>query len=139
MTDAGDAFARAEEAELARRRTADGEYAAPAAGGGPAGRASLDDDRFVSPLADSDERVIESALRPKRLEDFVGQRGDEPVVITGSAARRTAGGRGSVLAVRYPPPGEFRFFGPGEGVAGVRHCFDSFRSAARSAAATSGG
>ena len=56
MTDAGDAFARAEEAELARRSGA-----------------SRDDDRVVSPLADSDERAIESALRPKRLDDFVGQ------------------------------------------------------------------
>ena len=71
MTDAGDAFAKAEEAELARRRTADGERTAPAAGGGPQGHASRDDS-VVSPLADSDERVIESALRPKRLEDFVG-------------------------------------------------------------------
>ena len=51
MTDSGDALARAEEAELSRRR----------------------EDSVVSPLADSDERVIESALRPKRLDDFVGQ------------------------------------------------------------------
>jgi Holliday junction DNA helicase RuvB len=73
VTDAGDAFARAEEAELARRRTADGEQAGPPAGGGPRSGASRDDDRVVSPLADSDERAIESALRPKRLDDFVGQ------------------------------------------------------------------
>jgi Holliday junction DNA helicase RuvB len=46
------ALSRAEEAELARRRAADD---------------------IVSPLADSDERVIEGALRPKRLDDFVGQ------------------------------------------------------------------
>jgi Holliday junction DNA helicase RuvB len=58
MTDAGDALARAEEAELSRR-AADGQR----------GR----EDSVVSPLADSDERAIESALRPKRLEDFVGQ------------------------------------------------------------------
>ena len=56
MTD-GDALTRAEEAELARRQR-------PPQGGG---------DRVVSPLADSDERAIEGALRPKRLEDFVGQ------------------------------------------------------------------
>jgi holliday junction DNA helicase RuvB len=31
------------------------------------------DDRLVSPLADGDEKTIEGALRPKRLEDFVGQ------------------------------------------------------------------
>src|SRR5213078_77543 len=30
-------------------------------------------DRLVSPLADADERVIESTLRPKRLNDFIGQ------------------------------------------------------------------
>ena len=31
------------------------------------------DERMVSPLADADERAMESALRPKRLGDFVGQ------------------------------------------------------------------
>jgi Holliday junction DNA helicase RuvB len=30
-------------------------------------------DRLVSPLADADDRVIESTLRPKRLNDFIGQ------------------------------------------------------------------
>ncbi|MGO9502274.1 MAG: Holliday junction branch migration DNA helicase RuvB [Streptosporangiaceae bacterium] len=30
-------------------------------------------DRFVSPLADADERAIEGALRPKRLTEFIGQ------------------------------------------------------------------
>src|SRR6516225_7162953 len=44
---------RAEEAELAQRAQ---------------GR-----DELVSPLADADERVIETALRPKRLTEFVGQ------------------------------------------------------------------
>src|SRR5260221_5605596 len=53
-----DALARAEEAELARRENAG------------AGR---DADDIVSPAADGDERVIESALRPKRLDEFVGQ------------------------------------------------------------------
>src|SRR5262249_37037491 len=51
-----DALARAEEAELARRRDA-----------------GLEPGRIVSPAADGDERVIEGALRPKRLDDFVGQ------------------------------------------------------------------
>ncbi|HEV2373895.1 MAG TPA: Holliday junction branch migration DNA helicase RuvB, partial [Streptosporangiaceae bacterium] len=32
-----------------------------------------DDQRLVSPLAEADERVIESTLRPKRLGDFIGQ------------------------------------------------------------------
>src|SRR5437773_3855971 len=44
---------RAEEAELAARRGHQG-------------------DEIVSPLADADERVIESALRPKRLTEFTG-------------------------------------------------------------------
>jgi len=48
----GDALTRAEEAELARRQQQQ-----------PQGGA----DRVVSPLADSDERAIEGALRPKRL------------------------------------------------------------------------
>ena len=52
----GDALARAEES---RAR--------------PPGRAYGDDERLVSPLADGDERAIEGALRPKRLDDFVGQ------------------------------------------------------------------
>jgi holliday junction DNA helicase RuvB len=30
-------------------------------------------ERIVSPLADADDRVIESTLRPKRLNDFIGQ------------------------------------------------------------------
>ena len=74
MTDPGDALARAEEAELSRRR---------AGGGHPGGRdehrggghdtPARHDDSVVSPLADIDERAIEGALRPKRLDDFVGQ------------------------------------------------------------------
>ena len=66
MTGDDDALRRAEDAELARR-------AAPGPG-------SLDErvvpplaDRVVSPLADGDERMIEGALRPRRLDDFVGQ------------------------------------------------------------------
>src|SRR5258707_7104724 len=51
-----DALARAEEAELVRRRDA--------------GREAHD---IVSPAADGDERAIEGALRPKRLNDFIGQ------------------------------------------------------------------
>jgi Holliday junction DNA helicase RuvB len=50
VTESNDSLAAAEEAELAARR-----------------------DKLVSPLAEADERAIESALRPKRLEDFTGQ------------------------------------------------------------------
>src|SRR5262249_56768233 len=32
-----------------------------------------DTERFVSPLADADERQIEGALRPRQLAEFVGQ------------------------------------------------------------------
>src|ERR1700726_1518875 len=53
----GAPLARAEDAELAARR----------------GRMDRDTDAMVSALADADERVIESALRPKRLTEFVGQ------------------------------------------------------------------
>jgi Holliday junction DNA helicase RuvB len=59
VTDSEDApiektLARAEEAELKARGAREGE-------------------RMVSPLAEADERAIETALRPKRLDDFTGQ------------------------------------------------------------------
>ncbi len=60
MTDSGDAeaekaLAMAEQAELEARRDRGNQ------------------DRVVSPLAEADERAIETALRPKRLDDFTGQ------------------------------------------------------------------
>ena len=63
-----DALSRAEEAEIARRladpwpNSADQERQPPETYGA-----------ISSPLADSDDREIERALRPKRLDDFVGQ------------------------------------------------------------------
>ncbi len=33
----------------------------------------MTEERFVSPLADGEEKMIEAALRPKRLDDFIGQ------------------------------------------------------------------
>jgi Holliday junction DNA helicase RuvB len=42
-------------------------------GGTPDGPSRDAADRLVSPLADADDRVIESTLRPKRLADFIGQ------------------------------------------------------------------
>ncbi|MFL6055911.1 MAG: Holliday junction branch migration DNA helicase RuvB [Actinoallomurus sp.] len=33
----------------------------------------MSDERFVSPIADGEEKVIEAALRPKRLDEFIGQ------------------------------------------------------------------
>jgi holliday junction DNA helicase RuvB len=58
-TDPGrtDSLARAEEAELARRRAREPE----------------DVPRITSTLADADDRAIEGALRPKRLTEFTGQ------------------------------------------------------------------
>jgi holliday junction DNA helicase RuvB len=47
-------------------------------------------ERLVSPLADADERMIEGALRPKRLDDFIGQsrvREQLSLVLTGALRR----------------------------------------------------
>src|SRR5690606_41037070 len=38
---------------------------------------TADSDRIVTPGADEIERAAEAALRPKRLDDFVGQRSEE--------------------------------------------------------------
>ena len=86
MTDPGDALSRAEEAELSRRAEA--------------GRG----DSVVSPLADSDERVIEGALRPKRLDDFVGQARvrEQLTLLLHSAMRR---GRPPDHVLLSGPPG----------------------------------
>ena len=86
MTESNDelgdgSLARAEEAELAARR-----------------------DNLVSPLADADERVIESALRPKRLDDFTGQAvvREQLSVLLHSALRR---GRPPDHVLLSGPPG----------------------------------
>jgi holliday junction DNA helicase RuvB len=50
VTESSESLAAAEEAELEARR-----------------------DKLISPVAEADERAIESALRPKCLEDFTGQ------------------------------------------------------------------
>ncbi|HEY6479404.1 MAG TPA: AAA family ATPase, partial [Streptosporangiaceae bacterium] len=78
---------RAEEAELAARRTRQ-----------DAG------DEIVSPLADADERVIETALRPKRLSEFVGQARvrEQLSLILQSALRR---GRPPDHVLLAGPPG----------------------------------
>ena len=47
-------------------------------------------ERIVSPLAAADERVIEGALRPKRLSDFIGQhrvREQLSLILTGALRR----------------------------------------------------
>jgi len=91
VTDGGDALARAEEAELERRREA--------------WEGSEDTgDSVVSPLADSDERMIEGALRPKRLDDFVGQQRvrEQLTLLLHSALRR---GRPPDHVLLSGPPG----------------------------------
>ena len=40
---------------------------------GGTARGAGEDERVVSALADADERAVESALRPKRLSEFIGQ------------------------------------------------------------------
>src|SRR5215470_6895534 len=61
--------------------------------GGRAGprRQAGEHERLVSPLAEADERVIESTLRPKRLNDFIGQaRVREQLSIVLEGAQRRA-------------------------------------------------
>ena len=88
--------------------------AGEAGGGGAAGEAGErvardavardDQDRVVSPLADADDRDIEGALRPKRLEEFVGQarvREQLGLVLTGAMRR----GRAPDHVLLSGPPG----------------------------------
>jgi holliday junction DNA helicase RuvB len=57
--------------------------------GGERGQHGEAEERLVSPLADADDRVIESTLRPKRLSDFVGQaRVREQLSVVLEGARR---------------------------------------------------
>jgi holliday junction DNA helicase RuvB len=72
MTGDDDALARAEQAELAerRQRLTQDETGPPGSSGVPG---SLGVPGLVSALADADERVIEGALRPRRLAEFTGQ------------------------------------------------------------------
>ena len=83
-----DSLARAEDAELAARR----------------GRMDRETDATVSPLADADERVIESALRPTRLTEFTGQARvrEQLSLILQSALRR---GRPPDHVLLAGPPG----------------------------------
>jgi holliday junction DNA helicase RuvB len=79
----------AEEAELAARRE---------------NLTSGRGDELVSPLADADDRAIESALRPKRLSDFTGQARvrEQLSLILQSALRR---GRPPDHVLLAGPPG----------------------------------
>jgi Holliday junction DNA helicase RuvB len=63
-----------------------------------------EDDRVVSALADVDERVLESALRPKRLTEFIGQERvrEQLSLVLESALRR---GRPPDHVLLCGPPG----------------------------------
>ena len=95
---------RIAEDELEAREAAalDRAQAADVRGGPPGGEDAAD--RVVSPLADADDRVIESALRPKRLADFVGQQRvrDQLSLVLESAVRR---GRPPDHVLLSGPPG----------------------------------
>ena len=80
----------------------DGLRDGPRATGGGTGDDGAE--RVVSPLADADDRVIESALRPKRLADFVGQQRvrDQLSLVLESAVRR---GRPPDHVLLSGPPG----------------------------------
>ncbi len=74
----------------------------PPAQAGPGTQAS--GDRVVSPLADADDRLVEGALRPKRLDDFVGQarvREQLSLVLEGALRR----GRAPDHVLLSGPPG----------------------------------
>jgi Holliday junction DNA helicase RuvB len=71
-----DSLGRAEEAELERRRAeSESESVIGTSVGADNSNklGSLGEDRLVSPFAETDEQAIESALRPKSLDEFVGQ------------------------------------------------------------------
>jgi Holliday junction DNA helicase RuvB len=102
VTDRRDALTGAEEAELERRRRAWDDGADDSDAARDAGPDAADS--VVSPLADSDERMIEGALRPKRLDDFVGQQRvrEQLTLLLRSALRR---GRPPDHVLLSGPPG----------------------------------
>ena len=64
----------------------------------------MTEDRFVSPVAEGEEKVIEAALRPKRLDEFVGQARvrEQLSLVLHSAVRR---GRPPDHLLMSGPPG----------------------------------
>jgi holliday junction DNA helicase RuvB len=64
-------------------------------------------DELVSPLADADDEVIDAALRPKRLADFVGQeRVREQLSLVLEAARRRGRAPDHILLAGSPGLGK---------------------------------
>src|ERR1700722_7031052 len=107
-----EALRRAEEAELAAhsaRQHGAGQHGASQQGASQHGVSQHgarpeDGDGLASPLADADERIIESALRPKRLTEFTGQARvrEQLSLILQSALRR---GRPPDHVLLAGPPG----------------------------------
>ena len=64
----------------------------------------MSEERFVSPAADGEEKVIEAALRPKRLDEFIGQARvrEQLSLVLHSALRR---GRPPDHVLMSGPPG----------------------------------
>ncbi|MCW2862134.1 MAG: Holliday junction helicase RuvB [Actinoallomurus sp.] len=64
----------------------------------------MTEERFVSPVAEGEEKVIEAALRPKRLEEFIGQARvrEQLSLVLHSAVRR---GRPPDHLLMSGPPG----------------------------------
>jgi holliday junction DNA helicase RuvB len=64
----------------------------------------VSEERFVSPVADGEEKVIEAALRPKRLDEFIGQARvrEQLSLVLHSAVRR---GRPPDHLLMSGPPG----------------------------------
>ena len=94
-----DALSRAEAEELGRRASGAGRPDPD-----PDPDPGLGGERLVSPLADGDEQAIEGALRPKRLDDFVGQARvrEQLTLLLHSALRR---GRPPDHVLLSGPPG----------------------------------
>jgi Holliday junction DNA helicase RuvB len=102
---ADDALTRAEEAELARRRPGETRQNGTVSQTRQDGTVSQTrQDSIMSPLADGEERFIEGALRPKRLEEFVGQERvrEQLTLLLHSALRR---GRTPDHVLMSGPPG----------------------------------
>ena len=82
----------------------DAHAAADAAAREAPGLAAAERDRLISPFADADDRVIEGALRPKRLNELVGQtRVREQLSVVLEGARRR--GRPPDHVLLSGPPG----------------------------------
>ena len=98
------AHSAAEDAEREAPSLSALEEQALSAAAQPDGLTSAEQERLVSPLVDADERVIEGALRPKRLAEVIGQtrvREQLSLVLEGALRR----GRAPDHVLLSGPPG----------------------------------